>query len=377
MPTRKSFYGLPAPWNPGYAIPRAVMEEGLQRHAYTTAWMPRGTYDRTTGGTAGYAIPEYVREERTGRGAYTTAWAPRGGPQIRHVLNRHPVANIVQRALSGLGAILPEYLPPKSPPPTRLVGRRAVLGAVPGATVNPTFAKQYGVGTVLGVGPFAFADKEGATIHLTPGAGASALSDLYARLKSFADAAVRYPAALANQMFRGAGPQVSSDKMFGTLFPKIALTPIFLGGGVGPPGAMFANSPIYQFKHPTTGKTWGVRIKNVSTNAAKPGFDLVINEKNTNWAEDLIDWVVSLPAKLWHFTCDMLQKPGFAAGAAAGTGGTGAVAVAVAAGICGQPPMPNAPVTVMPDDGSFMKTLLIGGAALAGLAILTKKKTTP
>jgi hypothetical protein len=38
-----SFYHLPHPWNPGYAIPRYVMAEPPERGTFTTQWMPRGT----------------------------------------------------------------------------------------------------------------------------------------------------------------------------------------------------------------------------------------------------------------------------------------------------------------------------------------------
>lgn len=38
-----SFYHLPHPWDPGYAIPRYVMAEPPERGTFTTAWMPRGT----------------------------------------------------------------------------------------------------------------------------------------------------------------------------------------------------------------------------------------------------------------------------------------------------------------------------------------------
>lgn len=87
----KNFYNLPPPWNPGYAIPESVMSEGLQRHAYVTKWLPRGTFDNSTDGSAGYAIPQYVLEEGTGRGTFTTAWAPRGtAPKVDNFLNRHP-----------------------------------------------------------------------------------------------------------------------------------------------------------------------------------------------------------------------------------------------------------------------------------------------
>ncbi len=86
----KNFYNLPPPWNPGYAIPQSVLDEGLSRHTFTTAQLPRGTYDNVKTGTAGYAVPAYVMKEGTGRGTFTTAWLPRGyyGPKIPHYLDQ-------------------------------------------------------------------------------------------------------------------------------------------------------------------------------------------------------------------------------------------------------------------------------------------------
>lgn len=85
----KNFYNLPPPWNPGYAMPDNVMDEGLERRTFVTGQMPRGTYDNSTDGSAGYAIPQYVLKEGTGRGTFTTKWLPRGyyGPKLPHWLD--------------------------------------------------------------------------------------------------------------------------------------------------------------------------------------------------------------------------------------------------------------------------------------------------
>jgi hypothetical protein len=86
-----NFFNLPPPWNPGYALPQNVEDEGLQRHGYVTAWARRGTFDNPTVGTAGYVVPEYVKSEGYGRGAMVTRWADRGsyfGPKIKHWLDR-------------------------------------------------------------------------------------------------------------------------------------------------------------------------------------------------------------------------------------------------------------------------------------------------
>jgi hypothetical protein len=88
-----SAYRLPPPWNPGYALPQNVEDEGLERHAYVTEWAPRGTFDNPKVGDGGYSLPGYVRAEQYGRGAYVTKWAPRGsypGPSIPHWLDAAP-----------------------------------------------------------------------------------------------------------------------------------------------------------------------------------------------------------------------------------------------------------------------------------------------
>lgn len=92
-------FDLPPPWNPGYQLPQNVDDEGLERHAYTTAWAPRGSFDDPKVGYAGYAVPGYVKDEGYGRGAMTTRWAARGtyyGPTIKHWLDK-PSARVVGR----------------------------------------------------------------------------------------------------------------------------------------------------------------------------------------------------------------------------------------------------------------------------------------
>jgi hypothetical protein len=86
-------YNLPKPWDPGYCLPGNVDEEGLERRAFVTKQVPRGTYDDPDVGTGGYVVPQYVMDEGYGQGTYTTKWAPGGtyaGPRIPHWLNQHP-----------------------------------------------------------------------------------------------------------------------------------------------------------------------------------------------------------------------------------------------------------------------------------------------
>lgn len=91
-------YNLPPAWDAGFALPKNVRDEGLQRRALVTKWMPRGTYDDSTDGTAGYNVPQYIKDEGTGQGAFTTFWQPRGtynGGKIPHWLNQRPTVTQV------------------------------------------------------------------------------------------------------------------------------------------------------------------------------------------------------------------------------------------------------------------------------------------
>jgi len=86
-------YNLPPAWDAGFVLPKNVRDEGLERRAFVTKMIPRGTYDQPTVGTGGYAVPRYVMDEGYGQGTYTTKWQPSGtynGPKIPHWLNQRP-----------------------------------------------------------------------------------------------------------------------------------------------------------------------------------------------------------------------------------------------------------------------------------------------
>ncbi len=86
-------YNLPPPWDPGYALPGNVRDEGLERRTLVTRWSPRGTYDAPRVNTGGYVVPQYVIDEGIGQGTHVTQWQPRGtyhGPRVPHWLNERP-----------------------------------------------------------------------------------------------------------------------------------------------------------------------------------------------------------------------------------------------------------------------------------------------
>src|SRR5262245_54438419 len=108
-PFDRNPFRLPPPWNAGYALPQNVDDEGLERHAYTTAWAPRGSFDNPRVGYAGYAVPGYIKEEPYGQGAMVTRWAPRGsyaGPKVVHWLDKRAAKIVGATPLPGGAAKL-------------------------------------------------------------------------------------------------------------------------------------------------------------------------------------------------------------------------------------------------------------------------------
>ncbi len=97
-------YNLPPPWDPGFALPQNVRDEGLQRRAFVTKQQPRGSYDNPSVGYGGYAVPQYIKDEGYGQGTFTTKWMPSGtyvGPKVPHWLNQRPKVVRQQRMPGG------------------------------------------------------------------------------------------------------------------------------------------------------------------------------------------------------------------------------------------------------------------------------------
>lgn len=86
-------YNLPPAWDPGFALPDNVRDEGLERRGFVTKQMPRGTYDMPKVGSGGYVLPPNVQAEGYGQGTYTTKWLPRGYYDVKvpHWLNQRPL----------------------------------------------------------------------------------------------------------------------------------------------------------------------------------------------------------------------------------------------------------------------------------------------
>jgi hypothetical protein len=130
-------YNVPPPWDPGYAMPDYAEAEGLERRAYHTKWMSRGTYDDPKVGTGGYAVPKYVLEEGIGQGAMVTKWLPRGTkPNIPHFLQQPQTRLLSAKAspgggraydisLSGDDGAAVSYAPQRASDPFAEYGRRA------------------------------------------------------------------------------------------------------------------------------------------------------------------------------------------------------------------------------------------------------------
>lgn len=141
-------FGLPPAWNPGFALPDNVLDEGLERRGLVTKQMPRGTYDNSPPDpTGGYVVPQYIRDEGYGQGAVVTKWMPRGtynGPRVPQWIQRQPTvvrqrstgrrSNVVTiqrrhfgnpQAVAGLGSLGGLSGEPPLPEPFEQYGARA------------------------------------------------------------------------------------------------------------------------------------------------------------------------------------------------------------------------------------------------------------
>lgn len=107
----RNFYNLPPSWNPGYAIPKYVMDEPPARGTFTTSWLPRGTIsqvprDLGTSFKPGFVLPPSVKEEEYGQNPFTTQWMPRGtifGPVPEFGPN--PSKELLGRPMTNLGSL--------------------------------------------------------------------------------------------------------------------------------------------------------------------------------------------------------------------------------------------------------------------------------
>src|SRR5690606_13021923 len=99
-------------WDPGFALPSNVRDEGLQRRGFVTRQAPRGTYDDPAVGTGGYAVPKYVLSEGYGQGVKVSRWAQRGRYDIPvpNYLNARPIVAQDRRTVSGARVITMDAL---------------------------------------------------------------------------------------------------------------------------------------------------------------------------------------------------------------------------------------------------------------------------
>lgn len=127
-------YNLPPAWDPGFALPENVDDEGLERRALVTKQMPRGTYDNPAVGGGGYDVPQYVLDEGYGQGTYTSMWQPGGtynGPKVPNWLNRRPQVVKTQPLPGGGQAVTVQALGDDPlPAPYEDYGQSAAAGLI-------------------------------------------------------------------------------------------------------------------------------------------------------------------------------------------------------------------------------------------------------
>lgn len=274
-------------------------------------------------------------------------------------------------------------------------GGQAALGAFTGAQISTFAATQAGITpsqkSITIDGDLTFPYKDGATIRVTPTNGAITP----ARMKELIDKLRWYmtPAQLGVRPVDSVAPagycndsqhQSHLDRLFGSMVGANEITCDALVSG---------GRPFYSVQPNDTKAPWAVVIGNISSSASSPGFDLKLRRWNDtkamNFARAVKSVVVEIGSlvkdaveELGDLACSLAQNPnavqaGAAAGTASGVGaGAGAAGAAIAQKACGGPKYPT-PQIPIPPPTNYLPYILIGGGALAAIAILGKKKKAP
>lgn len=500
-------YNLPNAWDPGYALPQNVKDEGLERRGFVTKQMPRGTYDAVRTGTGGYAVPKYVIDERTGRGVYVTYMMPRGtiAARIPQWIQRQPTV-VGQRSIgptgvdvtiqrvsqSGFGATeTPDGEPPMpalyedfgNKAADQILGRISMLPSAArkaqlkraldvidpslwsrtaeitrryvarglsateslhralaralatGITAEVVKAGQTGTivrqsllglgtinaGTVVGqtagttappnpiivpqgvitpagtikIGPFEVTDSPGSSTRVAPSGRRPATREQIDFIISKLTSSKFLSACLVPGfgMGPGGGGMIGSGrdfvkpflKMFGPIpWNKAAETAQVCSFWIPSrdilKGDIARDAALITVTHPTTGKTMGLYLGNVSTDPAKPRFDLIYARHNETIVDDTIAGVGAIVDAVKNLACSVASNPnaqaaGAAAGVAAGAGAaTGQAGAAIAQSLC-SPSAPTVPVVpIAPQSSSLLPLAILGGGALLAVAFLGRKR---
>lgn len=146
-------YNLPPGWDPGFVLPENVRDEGLERRAFVTKQLPRGTYDNPSVGTGGYAVPQYVLDEEYGQGTLTTKWRPSGtydGGKIPDWLSRRPQVARTQVMPGGGRAVTMRAMGDAAGmTPITAYGQRAAQGIIARVSTLPRGHRESAIRAVL------------------------------------------------------------------------------------------------------------------------------------------------------------------------------------------------------------------------------------
>lgn len=201
-------YNLPDAWDPGYVLPDNVVDEGLERQAFVTKQMPRGSYDNPAVGNngTGYTVPSYVDDEGYGQGTYTTKWQPSGsynGPKVPHWLNQRPQVVRSQPLPGGGRAVTIQPLGDDPlPEPFETYGQQAAAGLIARVSVLPAGQRQVVLKGIL--------DQVDKSLW-------SRTNDIFQRyVKQGMNPAQAFPMALARAMSTGIAAEIINTGLRGT-----------------------------------------------------------------------------------------------------------------------------------------------------------------
>jgi hypothetical protein len=255
------------------------------------------------------------------------------------------------------------------PAPFALVPPNCTIETRTSTTPAPTTPPPSSTAAIQ-VGPFVLPDSVGAKISLHGGTITPAIVNAMSSALAKATAAF-----LATTTTR-----IASD------FDSTAISKMFPGGGSGQIARIFVNGtvPLFRFKHPKTGDIMGLTIGNLGTPDA-PGFSVTYVKFNPSALGKLVDGITELIAKIIDvvkdavdavvdLTCDLINTPGAAQGAAAGNPAAGAGVVIAQQTICGGGG-PSLPPPPPPASGpNYLLPLAIGGGVLLLVAAAASRR---
>ena len=346
-----SFYHLPHPYNPGYAIPKYVLAEPPERGTFTTRWLPRGTISSL--------VPDYLAKpgaKLLGRDdadlGSLSGHCLSGHSLAGHSLAGHTLAGDVLRGgdrmyrLESLGAAGPAGAP------------------APGGGALSAYGKRVAHGILARMRALPQADRRMALRTLLDGIDKSLWSSVDARARQMVAAGVPAPAALeralAQCLSRGLVREVVAVGKRAVRGDRRAPTTGQLGlAGMSAYDALDELGGIWSSIKSAAGDVWD-KVEDAAKWVGKQTCNLVTSDKGQGAIKGAVD-TTPIPSQITEAGLALVDK---ACGSGAGKGKPAAKKPAPAkkttATFVPPPPKSSTPTWLVPVGAGAAALLLLG-----------------